>query len=217
MKIVLLGATGPSGNAIIKEALARSYHITLYARTTSKLDASLKSHPNVTVVEGQLDDETLLRQTIRGHDAVISVIGPSPQQPHDHVITDAYKTIFAAMKAENVARFIGTGTPSYKDPKDKFQLSLWLAVSFIRIAMPWVYRDVVSYSTLVANEKDIEWSWFRLILVNDKPKTGKIVQGYSGDGNLSFGFIRREDLAEIMLDEITERRWIRQMPIIHTA
>jgi len=217
MKIVLLGATGPSGKAIIKEALARSHHITIYARNPSKLDASFKSHPNITIVEGQLDNEAALRQAFRGQDAVVSVLGATPQQNHDHIITDAYKTIFSAMKAETVTRFIGTGTPSYKHSKDKFQFSLWLAVCFISIALPWVYRDVVSYSTLVANEKDIEWSWFRLMLINDKPKTGKVVDGYSGDGKLSFGFIRREDLAELMLDEITERRWVHQMPIIHTA
>jgi hypothetical protein len=83
------------------------------------------------------------------------------------------------MKAEHSARFIGTGTPSFRDPKDKFQFSLWLAVCFISIVMPWVYRDVVSYSTLVANEKDIEWSWFRLMLVNDKPKIASYPGGAS--------------------------------------
>ena len=164
-----------------------------------------------------MDDETALRHAFRGHDAVVSVIGPTPQQPHDHVITDAYKNIFSAMKAEHITRFVGTGTPSYRDPRDRFQFSLWLVVCLISVVLPWVYRDVVSYSTLVAEEKDIEWSWFRLMLVNDKPKTGKFVHGYSGDGHLSFGFIRRDDLAELMLDEITERRWVRQMPIIRTA
>ena len=217
MKIVVLGATGNSGKAIIKEALARSHHVTLYARSPSKLDVSLKSHPNVIVLQGRMDDETALRQAFRGHDAVVSVIGPTPQQPHDHVITDAYKNIFSAMKAEHITRFVGTGTPSYRDPRDRFQFSLWLVVCLISVVLPWVYRDVVSYSTLVADEKDIEWSWFRLMLVNDKPKTGKVVHGYSGDGHLSFGFIRRDDLAELMLDEITERRWVRQMPIIRTA
>jgi len=121
------------------------------------------------------------------------------------------------MKAEHITRFVGTGTPSYRDPRDRFQFSLWLAVCLISVVLPWVYRDVVSYSTLMADEKDIEWSWFRLMLVNDKPKTEKVVHGYSGDGHLSFGFIRRDDLAELMLDEITERRWVRQMPIIRTA
>jgi hypothetical protein len=83
--------------------------------------------------------------------------------------------------------------------------------------MPTIYRDVRGYTSVVANEKDIEWSWFRIMVANSRPKTGKVRLGYAGEKKLSFGFIRREDLAEVMLDELTERRWIREMPYIRTA
>jgi hypothetical protein len=131
-------------------------------------------------------------------------------------MTDAFKAIFSAMKAENVTRFVGTGIPT-RVSQDKFSLSLWLAQWYVRIFMPSIYRDVRGYTSVVANEKDIEWSWFRIMVANNKPQTGKVILGYAGEKKLSFGFTRREDLAEVMLDELTERRWIREMPYIRTA
>jgi hypothetical protein len=136
--------------------------------------------------------------------------------PNDHVMTDAFKAVFSAMKAENVTRFVGTGVPT-QSPQDKFSLALWLVQWYVRIFLPNIYRDGVGYNNVVAKEKDIEWSFFRVMLANSKPKTGKVQLGYAGDGKMSFGFIRREDLAQVMLDEITERQWIKQMPYIRTS
>lgn len=163
-----------------------------------------------------MTDEARLREALHGQDAVLSFLSPSRNQQTDHVITDSFKVLFAAMKAEGVMRFVGTGTPSFKDSKDKSTWALWFAICLVRFLLPKVYRDVVSYSGVVARETEIEWSWFRLMWVNNKPKTGKTLAGYEGDGKLSFGGIRREDLAETMLDELTERKWIRQMPILRT-
>ena len=217
MKLLLLGATGLSGRPLISEALSRSHQITIYGRNPSKLDPSLTSNTNVTIIQGNLDNETSLRSAIHGQDAVLSLLGPMPRhQPNDHVMTDSFKSIFSAMKAENVTRFVGTGVPIHLS-QDKFSLALWLVQWYVRIFMPNIFRDGVGYTNVVATQKDIEWSFFRVMLANSKPKTGKVQLGYAGDGKLSFGFTRREDLAQVMLDEITERQWIKQMPYIRTS
>jgi hypothetical protein len=217
MKLLLLGCTGPSGRALITESLNRNHKITIYARSPHKLDEALRTNPEITIVQGDMTDGTKLREALRGQDAVLSFLSPVPNQATDHVIADAFHVLFRAMKEERVTRFVGTGTPSYKDPRDKTSWTLWFAISLIRWFLPNVYRDVVAYSGYVAQETEIEWSWFRLMWVNDKPKTGKVLCGYDGDGRMSFGGIRRGDLAEVMLDEITERKWVKQMPILRTV
>jgi hypothetical protein len=127
------------------------------------------------------------------------------------------KSIFSAMKAENVTRFVGTGTPSYPDPKDKFSLSLAIARFILRTVASNLYHEVRAYSATIANDKDIEWSWFRVIYLSDKPKTGKVVFGFVGDGKTSLGGIRRADLAEALVNEVTDRKWIHQMPVARTS
>jgi hypothetical protein len=216
MKIALLGATGPTGRALVPVVLEHSHQVTIFARNPSKLDDSIRKNPNVTVIEGNLDDENALRRAFHGQGAVISVLGPVPRKP-SQVLPNSIKIIFSAMKAENVTRFIGTGTPAYPDPKDKFSFSLAIARLILRTVASNLYHEVRAYSATVANDKDIEWSWFRVIYLSDKPKTGKVVFGFVGDGKISLGGTRRADLAEVLVNEVTDRKWIHQMPVARTS
>lgn len=216
MKIALLGVTGPTGRVLIPEVLSRSHQVTIYARNPSKLDDSLRKNANVTIIEGTLDDNASLRRAFHGQDAIISVLKPIPRKPNP-VIANSLKTVFAAMKAENVTRFVGVGTAVYADPKDKFSLSFWLAILILRMVASNLYYEVRDYSDTIAKEKDIEWSWIRVNHLMDKPKTGKVEFGFVADGKTSLGGIRRADLADVLIDEVTERKWIHQMPIARTA
>jgi nucleoside-diphosphate-sugar epimerase len=218
MKLALLGGTGPSGRALIAEALGRGDEITIFARTPSKLDSNLRSNSHVTIVEGTLDDEAALGRAIAGNYAVLSFLSPNPGQATDHLLTDAFRRIFRVMKTQGVTRFVGTGTPSYDHPNDGFSLILRFAILLIRIILPKVYRDVRGYSAVVLHaEQVIEWSWFRVMYITNKPKTKKVLCGYMSDGKMSFGAVRREDLASTMLDEVTERRWVKEMPVIRSG
>lgn len=212
MRIALLGATGPTGRVLILEYLERSHQVTIFARNPSKLDDSIRKNPNVTIVEGTLDDESALRRAFHGQDAVISVLGPVPRKPNP-VIANSLKVVFAAMKAENVTRFVGTGTAAHRDPKDKFSLSFAIAFIILRMIAANLYHEVRAYSDTVANEKDIEWSWIRVNHLSNKPRTGKVAFGFLGDGKTGLGGIRRADLADVLIDEVTERKWVHEMPV----
>jgi len=48
-KILVLGATGPTGLLILKKALEHGHAVTAYVRSPSKIPDDLKSNPNLTV------------------------------------------------------------------------------------------------------------------------------------------------------------------------
>jgi putative NADH-flavin reductase len=216
MKLALLGTTGPSGKALVKEALDRGHELTIYTRSPSKVDAEVANNPRVTVIRGSITDLESLRECFRGRDAVLSILSPHFNQK-TMAISEGLPVIFEAMKCEGVTRFIGTGTPSYVDPQDGSDIIIWILVTLVKLIFPKAYRDVVKFTNLVVEERDIEWSWFRIALANSKPKTGKVRYGYPGNANFTFGAIRREDLADVMLDELTDRKYVHQMPMIRTA
>ena len=61
----------------------------------------------VRVVRGDLIDNALLREAIRGSEAVLSALGPaSLLHPKDLLITRATEAITSVMKQENVNRLI---------------------------------------------------------------------------------------------------------------
>jgi len=72
MQIVLIGATGFVGSAILKEALERGHEVTAVARDRDKLPPHAALHAHSVDVY----DPDQLARLIRGHDAVISAFNP---------------------------------------------------------------------------------------------------------------------------------------------
>lgn len=57
-KIVIIGATGYVGSAILKEALGRGHQVKVIVRNPSKL---MLTHPNLKVVGGDVTDTDFCR------------------------------------------------------------------------------------------------------------------------------------------------------------
>lgn len=102
-KILILGATGPTGRHIVRQAVARGYDVTVFVRSPEKA-ADLTG---ARIVEGDARDEKALRQAVKGRNAVISALG-TPASPFREVtlLSSATRTLIDAMMAERVARLV---------------------------------------------------------------------------------------------------------------
>lgn len=74
MKIVVLGATGTTGQLVVREALARGHEVIAFVRQVQALDMQ----QNLTIVSGSVEDEQAMRNCFSGTDAVISCLGERP-------------------------------------------------------------------------------------------------------------------------------------------
>ena len=72
MNIVLIGASGYVGSAILKEALDRGHHVTAVARDPEKLTPHLNLHPR----KADIYQEGEVAKVVAGHEAVISAFNP---------------------------------------------------------------------------------------------------------------------------------------------
>lgn len=102
-KIVVLGATGPTGRHIVSQAVGRGYDVTVLVRSPEKAQ-DLKG---AKLVVGDARDEKALRQAVKGQDIVISALG-TPASPLRDVtlLSIATQALANAMKAEKVSRLI---------------------------------------------------------------------------------------------------------------
>lgn len=76
-RLILFGATGNLGHAIISQALEIGYSLSVYVRNRAKL---VNLHggtlpPNIRVIEGDIFDESVVGQAIAGHDTLINAAG----------------------------------------------------------------------------------------------------------------------------------------------
>jgi putative NADH-flavin reductase len=208
MKVVVFGATGGTGKELVKQALGVGYDVVVYARDPSKLD-TVNRH--LTVVKGELSNQALIENAIRGADAALSALGPH-RRSRDKPLTQGMQNIIRGMKKTGVRRLIVTSTLSVKDPNDKPDLRTRAMVGLVKTTMNGSYEDIVSVADSI-RASDLDWTILRLAILSDRPKTGRIRIGYVGSGDVGTR-ITRADVAGFMLTQVKNARYIRQCPAI---
>ncbi|MGZ5502600.1 MAG: NAD(P)-dependent oxidoreductase [Halobacteriota archaeon] len=208
MKIAVFGSSGNVGKFLVEQALAEQYDVIAYARNPSKLTIK---HDRLTIMQGELSNEAMIERTITGVDAVISVMGPSGKS-RGTPITQGMKYMIAAMNKHGVRRLIALSIASSKDPNDKPGTKIKTMITFVKTTSPDSYADIVSWSEVI-RASNLDWTLVRVLLLNDKPKTGNIKTRYPGRNELGTQ-IFRADLADFMLKQVKDTKYIRQAPII---
>ncbi|MDA5193933.1 NAD(P)-dependent oxidoreductase [Govanella unica] len=110
MKIVLLGASGFVGSALLSEALNRGHDVTAVVRHPDKL----AHQQGLTTLRGDIYDSETLAAIMASHDAVISAFNPgwTPGSPRPEMYEDQVRgtaSILAAIKKAGVRRVLWVG------------------------------------------------------------------------------------------------------------
>ena len=72
MNLLILGATGGTGRALVEQALEQGHIVTAFARDPSKLRTT---HPNLRTAKGDILNYHSVETALRGQDAVLSALG----------------------------------------------------------------------------------------------------------------------------------------------
>lgn len=106
MRLFLLGGTGKTGTEVIDGALARGHQVTAFVRSPHKIR---RTHAKLSVAAGDPRDEDQLARAMRGHDAALSALGPSPREAllgGSTLLTDCAATTTRAMRSASVSRLV---------------------------------------------------------------------------------------------------------------
>lgn len=209
MNISIFGGTGATGLLLIEKALQSGHAVTAFARSPSKIAIQ---HPNLKIVKGQLAEAYKIEEAVKNTDAVISVLGPK-RNTKGHVVSDGIKNMVDAMRKNNVRRLIATATPSFKDSSDRYQFGFSFATLMIKLLMKDSHNNIVLTGKHIA-ESDLDWTIVRVPMLADRPTSGKINVGYPGDGTVSSRSLSRADLADFLLQQLHDKKWLRKSPVI---
>jgi len=151
MQIALLGATGQTGQLLLNQALAAGHTVTALVRTPSKVTVQ---SANLKLVQGdvlQVDDVT---KALAGQDIVISVIGARTLKP-DTICTDSARNVLAAMKTQQVNRFICISGAGLHD-----NAGFIIQDVVCPLTLKNVYADAVSQDQLIMHS-GVDWTIVR--------------------------------------------------------
>jgi nucleoside-diphosphate-sugar epimerase len=208
--VAVFGATGKIGQQVVGQLLAAGHTVTAYVRNPAKFSLS---HPQLTVVAGELDDAAGVARAVAGADAVISALGPSLRRGATGTpVTDGTRTIVAAMRDAGVRRFVGLDTPSIADPRDRPTLKAKVLPVMARLAFPNALTELVGMTAAVTGA-DLEWTIARITSPNDKAATGTIRAGFLGRDKVGSA-MTRADIAAFLVGQLADDTYRRALPAI---
>lgn len=203
--VVLIGASGFVGTAILNELLNRGHKVTAIVRDAKKMTVS---NQNLTIVEADVTDTDALKEAGKGKDAVISAYNPGWKDPHIYEDTlKNYPLIVESAKQAGVKRLLivgGAGTLFYAPGKMVMD-----ADDVPAQLLPGIKSLGEFYLNTLRKEKDIDWI-FLSPAANMTPgkrtakfRIGKddLVVDANGDSNISV-----EDFAVAMVDELEQEK-----------
>ena len=100
MKVLVIGAAGRSGEALINEALAAGHSVTAFVRGGAQYKKA-----NVRVIAGDVLDADAVDVAVAGQDAVIDALGGKTPWKVTTMETSAAHNIVDAMRRNGVRRF----------------------------------------------------------------------------------------------------------------
>lgn len=211
MKIAVFGATGIVGKAVVNEALGKGHEVTVLTRNAKKVATR---HERLHVVEGDVTDRSIVRNVLKGQEAVIQTlgIGGKGDGKPTSIVSEANKIIMTEMEQMNVKRLIAISV-----------IGAGNSLTFL----PWIYRKLVlplfmKWFQAVINDKNrmesmimnsgLDWTVVRCTTVKERPATGKVNVTLDGK-KLKFS-ISAADMAAFMVSQLTDNRFLKQTPTI---
>jgi putative NADH-flavin reductase len=207
-KIALFGASGQTGQAFLNQALAAGYSVKALVRTPEKMD---QSHPNLTVVKGDVLTAKDVDKVVAEADIVVSLFGHVKGSP-EWLQTNGTQNIVDAMKKNKVGRIIslsGGGLPFPE--KDEPKLADKIIRTIMKIAVPKVLNDAVKHHEVLA-QSGLNWTIVRGPRLTNDPAQNKYRIGWVGV-NASTK-IARADLADFILKTVEDTQYDQQMPFV---
>ncbi len=199
--VLLIGATGFVGSAVLNELLERGHKVTAVVRNAAKLP----QNELLTAVEQDVSDVEAIAKLAEGKDAVISAYNPGWMNPEiEKLITENYPKILEAAKKSGVERLLivgGAGT-LFCAPGLRLVDSGALPAEIMGGVRPLGNF----YLNTLTNEDSIDWVFFSPagVLDGEGKKTGNYRLGkddliVDAEGN---SHISVQDYADALVNEL---------------
>ena len=200
MRLLIVGATGGTGRALVEQALERGHAVTALVRNPSRLP---HADPRLTVVVGDVMTPASLDAAVRGQDAVLSALGHKRWFYPTHILSEGTHNLIDAMGRHGVRRLIVETALGVGDTW--WQMGLYYTL-FVRIViLPFYFFDKGRQEAVV-RRSGLDWTVVRPGALNNGPRRGVFRQGPRVGHWLWTVGISRADVAGFMLDQVTDTR-----------
>lgn len=206
-KILVLGATGGTGQQVVARAVQQGHEVTALVRAPHRRAIE---DERVRVVVGSVTDESdALAEAVRGQSAVISALGVGRSLRSDGLISRSIPRILRAMEQEGVHRLIFTSAFGVGATRRDVPLGPRVLIA---VLLRNIYRDKALGETAL-RASGLDWTLVYPTGLVDGPGTGRCRAGerlpLSG-----FPRITRADVADFLLSQMDDPTYVRKGVLI---
>lgn len=211
MNVTVFGATGAIGQLVVAELLGHDHEVTAYIRNAGKVPADWEGR--VRIIVGTITDADRIDEAIRTADAVISALGPSMDRAATGLpLVEGTRLILQSMERHGVTRYIGNGTPSVHDVRDRVGVQVraigWIAKTFL----PRGYDEMLGMSRVVM-DSTLDWTIVRFSAPTNGPRSARPRIGFFGHERIGLR-ASRVTIAAFTARQIDDTRYVRSAPAI---
>lgn len=205
-RLLVIGATGGTGQHLVAQALELGYEVTAFVRDPAKLRVT---HPQLTIMRGDVLEAASVDAAMLGQDAVVSALGhrrlfsPSPIQ------SEGTRNVLAAMSKHKVQRFVCETAIGLGNSAGRMGLPGTFFV--LPVVLPIYLWDKARQEQLIA-ASDLEWVIVRPGILTQGAKRGAYRHGLNVGSYLWPERIGRADVADFMLKQLSDDAYLRMAP-----
>jgi putative NADH-flavin reductase len=203
MRLLIFGATGGTGQELVRQGLERGHEIAAFVRRPEKLTVR---DPRLRVIQGDISKPETVRSAIPGNDAVLSALGSRDLKPST-LLSDAAEVIVRTMESTGVRRLLWESSLGIGQTHGQLgPLYNWFLIPLL---LRNVFRDKERQESIIRSS-NVDWTIVQPAALTNGPRTGSYRVGFDACAGRMFPKISRADVADFMLREAVENAHVRE-------
>jgi putative NADH-flavin reductase len=211
MNLVIFGATGGTGRALVEQALDRGHTVTAFVRKASRMRMK---HGRLRLAIGNVLDYGTVEAAIAGQDAVLSALGHKRWLIKTSILSRGTRNIVAAMTKCKVRRLVCETSLGVGDSRGR--LGILYTFFLIPLLLYFYFQDKELQEKCIM-QSSLDWIIVRPAALTNGKQTGAVREGKDIGSHLFTHRISRADVASFMLSEVKDDRYVRDTPGVESA
>jgi nucleoside-diphosphate-sugar epimerase len=161
------------------------------------------------VVQGNVLDYSSLESAMQGHDAALCALGHKQVFRPTRILSEGTANVLRAMRTHGVRRFVcetalGLGNSAAR-------MGVYYTFFVIPVILPFYFWDKARQEKVVA-DSEADWIIVRPGALTNGPKRGGYRHGEHIGSFLKTVRISRADVADFMLNQLTDNTYLKSAP-----
>lgn len=209
MKILVFGASGRTGQELVRQGLEAGHQVSAFVRNPASIDPK----PGLRVIQGDVFDPEQVASAVEGQDAIFTALGARTLGAND-LLPKSSANIIAGMKRHGVRRLIVLGAAGAYRNAGKYEGAPTRFMLFLlkRTLLKHPFKN----SAIQQQQVEASGLDYTVVLpprLTDDKQVGSyrvLPDGLPRGGAM----LSRADLAEFMLKQLSDPEWVRKTPYV---